>query len=157
MWRCNNNLVWGMHGALLDSQLTSPTVGLNAGEEGEGENSITPTFSPSRWNAENKWQPGIHPLPHDKCDFQCHLIAQKCTAERSAFRKRQNDLGDISDSRGDAHSLSLLMYAVAQKERKIRKKRRWRQDEIKKWKKSCLLILLQIFPWPALTKMDDFY
>lgn len=34
-----------MCGTLLDSQLTSPTLGVNAQEEGKGENSITPTNS----------------------------------------------------------------------------------------------------------------
>ena len=98
-----------------------------------GEFNHTYTF-PSRWKSRNKWQSGRHPLPRDKCDFQSHLIAQKCTAERSAFRRRQNDLGDISDSRGDAPSLSVLMYAVAVNGgEKDRKKRRWRYGEIKKW------------------------
>lgn len=63
----------------------------------------------------NKWQSGSHPLPHDKCDFQCHLIAQKCTAKRSAFRKRQNDSGDIGDSRGDA----LFLYWCMKEEMEV--------------------------------------
>lgn len=55
----------------------------------------------------NKWQSGSHPFPGDKCDFQCHLIAQKRTAKRSAFRKTQNDVGDITDRQRDAASLLL--------------------------------------------------
>ena len=107
-----------MCGAVLDSQLTSPTVGLKlkTREKGRIQSHLhTPIAVKSR----NKWWSGSRTLPHDKCDFQCHLIAQKCTAERSDFRKRQNDLGDIIDSRGDARSLSLslLIYAVTQKER----------------------------------------
>lgn len=34
-----------MHGTVSDSQRTSPAVGLNTEEEGEGANSITPTQS----------------------------------------------------------------------------------------------------------------
>lgn len=125
-----------MHGAVLDSQLTSPTVGLNALRRERGRIQSHP-HTPITAKSRNTWQSGSHPLPCDKCDFQSHLMAQKCTAERSAFRKRQNDLGDIRDSRGDAPSLSVLMYAVALKERDGKKKR-WRKDEIKKWGKKAV-------------------
>lgn len=131
MWRNNNNLVWGVCGAVSHSQLTSPTVSLNAREEGrEGGRIQSHLRTPITVKSRNKWQPPSHPFPRDKCDFQCHLIAQKCTAERSAFRERQNDLGDISDSWGDAPSLCPPSLAADVCRCPDRKRRRQKGEEM---------------------------
>lgn len=98
---------------------------------------------PLRWNQEINGSVVVIPLPHDKCDLPCHVIVPKCTAERSAFGKRHNDLGDNSDCKGDALSLCAWCMLLLRKERKIERIGDWGR---KREKKSCLLILLETVP-----------
>lgn len=88
---------------------------------------------PLRWNQEINGSVVVIPLPHDKCDLPCHVIVPKCTAERSAFGKRHNDLGDNSDCKGDALSLCAWCMLLLRKERKIERIGDWgRKRERKK-------------------------
>lgn len=87
---------------------------------------------PLRWNQEINGSVVVIPLPHDKCDLPCHVIVPKCTAERSAFGKRHNDLGDNSDCKGDALSLCAWCMLLLRKERKIERIGDWGRKREKK-------------------------
>lgn len=84
---------------LMDAELTA----LGSKRDGRREE-FNNTYTHVALIRRNKWQPVIHPSPLDKYDSRCHSAPPECTAERSAFRKGPNDLGDIGDSGGDVLS-----------------------------------------------------
>ncbi len=52
MWGNNNDLVWGMHGAVSERRLTAPTVGTKCPRGGRGGDFNHTYTLPSRWNRE---------------------------------------------------------------------------------------------------------